>query len=777
MTEQPRVAPDGRGLAFILSAPRAGSTLLAAILGSHSEVLCPPEPWLLLPLVKLLDGELLVVGSYDHSLAAQAIAELASRAVQDEAVRLYAYAVYNSLLHEASKQVFVDKTPRYYQISDRLSELFPRALQIWLKRNPLDVIASLKSTWGLSVSELVGEHLSPYTFDAMISHGLLAEHFRRTTTPIVEMKYEDLVADPQQHVIPICDALGITFEPEMLEYGRNARLVDSYKRAQMGDKKLLSANAAHPGSIDRWRTVLEPADVALCLEALGLDTLRDAGYDEVAEQACAFAGLSLETVSRKGRVAAVRQAYEEYSGQVMIHAEIPPRSDAPSGLKYTLLGQQNELLQREAERRLEVIQRLDADVRVLRERAQLANALRAIEAAMATHRSALEQVEAAVGRQQESLSKIESAVARHELTIAEMARAVSSRTENGSETHIDQAWYAERRALQLSREQAEAAAEARLHVIEEQERALRRYRRWHPTDHVARLIAPRIGQLYQYAPRALHVPNGYFRIPKLKSTPTISIVTPSLNQGRFIERTIRSVLDQRYPAVEYIVKDAGSRDETVTVLERHRDALAQVVCGDDSGFANGINQGFEYATGEIMAYLNSDDILLPGSLHYVAKYFTEHQDIDVVYGHRILIDEYDSEIGRWVLPRHDDDVLSWADYVPQETLFWRRRVWERVGGKLDENFRFAVDWDLLLRFRDTGAVMRRLPRFIGAFRVHPHQKTSSLMEDVGKTEMDRLRTRCHGRPVVPLEIEAGLRKYLRQHFYYHKLYRLGLLRY
>ena len=82
--------------------------------------------------------------------------------------------------------------------------------------------------------------------------------------------------------------------------------------------------------------------------------------------------------------------------------------------------------------------------------------------------------------------------------------------------------------------------------------------------------------------------------------------------------------------------------------------------------------------------MNSDDLLLPGTLNYVAGYFEKHPDVDVVYGHRVLIDEYDREIGRWVLPPHDDEILSWADYVPQETLFWRRRIWDKTGAAMDE---------------------------------------------------------------------------------------------
>ena len=144
----------------------------------------------------------------------------------------------------------------------------------------------------------------------------------------------------------------------------------------------------------------------------------------------------------------------------------------------------------------------------------------------------------------------------------------------------------------------------------------------------------------------------------------------------------------------------------------------------------------------------------------------------MLYGHRIIIDQDDREVGRWVLPPHEDEILSWADYVPQETLFWRRHIWESVGGGLDESFQFALDWDLLLRFRDAGARFARLPRFLGAFRVHPQQKTSAWMADLGNREMGRLRKRCHGREVTEEEIQQHVRPYLRKHVV-HRL--LGLI--
>ena len=132
-----------------------------------------------------------------------------------------------------------------------------------------------------------------------------------------------------------------------------------------------------------------------------------------------------------------------------------------------------------------------------------------------------------------------------------------------------------------------------------------------------------------------------------------SIVTPSYNQSSFIERTIKSILNQNYPNLEYIIQDGASSDGTVTILENYRSQIDSIESVKDTGQANAINLGFAKSKGEIMAWLNSDDLFLPGALDYVVHYFLNHPQVDAVYGHRILIDENDSEVGRWILPPHD----------------------------------------------------------------------------------------------------------------------------
>lgn len=280
---------------------------------------------------------------------------------------------------------------------------------------------------------------------------------------------------------------------------------------------------------------------------------------------------------------------------------------------------------------------------------------------------------------------------------------------------------------------------------------------------IYRELKPKLGNLNQHPPHELSLPASYAKTPLLTATPKISIVTPSFKQAEFIEQTLVSVIDQSYPNLEFFVQDGGSEDGTTSVLDRFAEHLTGWESRVDNGQSHAINRGFSRTSGEIMAWLNSDDILLPGALAYVAEFFNCHPEVDVVYGHRILIDENNQQIGRWVMPAHDDQVLSWADFVPQETMFWRRRIWEKAGGQIDESFHFAIDWDLLVRFRQAGACFARLPRFLGGFRIHPQQKTSAAISEIGVQEMGRIRQRMLGRIPSQREINKAIFPYLLRH--------------
>jgi GT2 family glycosyltransferase len=249
-----------------------------------------------------------------------------------------------------------------------------------------------------------------------------------------------------------------------------------------------------------------------------------------------------------------------------------------------------------------------------------------------------------------------------------------------------------------------------------------------------------------------------------------------LNQGRFLGAACESVLSQKYPQLEYIVRDGKSTDESRSVLLKFEDRITAIRIAEDGGQAHALNLGFAESTGEIMAWLNADDILLPGSLDYVGAFFSRRPDIDLIYSHRVLIEEFGREIGRWILPPFDGEMLRWTDYVPQETMFWRRSLWEKSGGALDEKFTYALDWELLLRFMKHGARIRRVPRFLGGFRVHALQKTQANASTSGAAEIALLLESLHGRKVSREEVSSRIKLYLGRSTIYDALYRLGVLR-
>lgn len=271
-----------------------------------------------------------------------------------------------------------------------------------------------------------------------------------------------------------------------------------------------------------------------------------------------------------------------------------------------------------------------------------------------------------------------------------------------------------------------------------------------------RLLRPRLSQLRQYPPRDLELDPVEAPAGDAAALPAIAIVTPSFNQGGFLKATVESVLGQRYPRLRYLVRDGRSTDATLSVLA-NLEGLAWI-SEPDKGQADAINKAFARIEGDIMGWINSDDVLLPGALAHVARAFAENPQIDIVYGDRIVIDERGREVGRWVLPAHDPQALLFSDYIPQETMFWRSSVWRAVG-PLDISLDYAMDWDFALRAQRAGFRFRHLPRFLGGFRVHRAQKTTSGASAL-EQEMDRVRRKHLGRSPSQAEISRGVRRYL-----------------
>ena len=203
--------------------------------------------------------------------------------------------------------------------------------------------------------------------------------------------------------------------------------------------------------------------------------------------------------------------------------------------------------------------------------------------------------------------------------------------------------------------------------------------------------------------------------------PKISIITPSYNQGKFIEETIRSVLLQGYPNLEYIIIDGGSTDNSLEIIKKYEPWIDYWVSEKDGGQAEAINKGFAKANGEIFAWINSDDMLMPEALHTVAQYFCQYPQIDMIYGTGRILDNSGEVLTDWRSRDFDLKTLLFGNYICQPASFFRSKIFFEVG-EIRTDLHYALDYDLWLRFAVNHQI-KRIDPILGYDRRQNNSKT------------------------------------------------------
>jgi len=205
------------------------------------------------------------------------------------------------------------------------------------------------------------------------------------------------------------------------------------------------------------------------------------------------------------------------------------------------------------------------------------------------------------------------------------------------------------------------------------------------------------------------------------SNPLVSIVTPSYNQAPYLETAIQSVLNQDYPRIEPLVIDGGSTDGSVAIIKRYQERIAYWVSESDAGQAEAINKGLRRATGEILAWINSDDVYLPGAITQAVAALSDHPEIGMVYADGIMVDHQLKILDRHTYPQVDTADLLCFEVILQPTVFIRSEVLEEVG-YLDSSYDLILDHELWIRIASRYPVLH-VPAYWALERTHPEAKT------------------------------------------------------
>ena len=256
-----------------------------------------------------------------------------------------------------------------------------------------------------------------------------------------------------------------------------------------------------------------------------------------------------------------------------------------------------------------------------------------------------------------------------------------------------------------------------------------------------------------------------------KSWPRISIVTPSYNQGKYLEETLRSVLLQGYPNLEYIVIDGGSADESVTIIRKYSPWLTYWVSERDQGQSDAINKGWSRCTGELIAWMNSDDYYLPNALHTAARAFTQNVAPEMVHGQTRMLDRRGRTSGARIYGASQEKMLANLVMPPQAAIFFKRTLLQTTG-LLDTSLHYVMDFAFMLKVLANARQVAYVPSALAVFRYHPDSKTTTGEVEFARellVVLDRIKSRWDEYPALHVlgatHVQSAFFRLVSKHLY------------
>jgi len=240
---------------------------------------------------------------------------------------------------------------------------------------------------------------------------------------------------------------------------------------------------------------------------------------------------------------------------------------------------------------------------------------------------------------------------------------------------------------------------------------------------------------------------------KKNPSPLVSIITPSFNQGRFIEETIQSVIKQDYSNIEYIIIDGGSDDNTIATIKKYENYISNWISEPDEGQTHAILKGFEKAKGKYISWLCSDDLIEPSMVSISVAFLENHPEYVMTFGDRVRYDSKSNIIGYHRYCKFRPWLLKWGFAIPQESILMRRDSYDCTGG-LNKSLNMAMDFDLFCKLSKVGSI-KHLPAFFGRFRSHENNKSTLFNNEISQTGFNN---------GAPLELAQVYQKHFHKQF-------------